>query len=158
VKFADDEVGFKSPEGAPPGTLACAPFDASETIGEGGLDCRFDGATLEITITDVREPTGLFKLSVETFINPPSLRGTSAIEEVYISTQNDAERISEYTTDIYILPETASEILDLDGDINIVNTPKGYDAPAEFALFFYPSSVSKKYPVSIFLQYPSTAK
>ena len=99
IPFPEDEIKFVPPEGiTEENVLDCSPFQYSTTISEeNGLRCTYEGSLLKIELTNVMEPTGLFKLEVRDIQGPPSLRGTNPIDRVYTTTAIPAEEISEWT-------------------------------------------------------------
>lgn len=109
IPFPENEIEFQPPIiNGDDNELDCDPFAFSDTIGEDGLKCTFEGSVLKIELMNVMESTGLFKLSVKNIKGPPSLRGTSEINRVYTTTSQPEEEISEWTTPFTFQTETAS--------------------------------------------------
>lgn len=119
------------------------------------VTCEFDAnMKLKIVLAQVNRATGLFKVSVENLKNPPSLRGSSPLTNVFQKT-NDGKVIAQFTGVVEIETDGASEILNLT-PANIDQTSQNYGDPAEYTIKFKPNSVVKTSPLSIVLQYPTT--
>ena len=114
---------------------------------------------LVFSLSEVTYQTGLFKVALDTLINPPSLRGSTDFnpEGIYQTTK-DGDKIAEYdkkAEKVTIENEFAAELQDL-GPENVWQKSRGYSDETVYKITFLPYNRVEDKPATIFLNYPSS--
>jgi hypothetical protein len=139
------------------------------SITENGAQCKYDRGEheLQITMSSIApgSAVGLFKVSVKSMINPPSLRGSSLFpvgrssltkKQGIHQTTSEGETVAEFLGKVRIVNDFASSLKGLSSD-SIDQGSKDYSVPTNYLIEFKPTSVPA-YSVNILLTFPTTIK
>jgi hypothetical protein len=137
------------------------------SITENGAQCQYDRGPHELLITMSAiapgSAVGLFKVSVQNLINPPSLRGSSLFpvgpsskpgKQGIHQTTSAGKTVAQFLGDVRIVNDFASELVGL-SSASIDQGSKDYSAHTLYSIEFTPTSVPD-YSVNILLTFPTT--
>ena len=99
----------------------------------------------------------MFKVSVGSLVNPPSLRGSSPFPAIYQTTVA-GNRIAEYPTDaepVVVTTDYAALFKGL-GPNNIQQSHRGYSKAATYTVTFNPTNRVDASRVTLYFSYPSS--
>lgn len=92
---------------------------------------------------------------VGNIVNPPSLRGSSDITNIYQTTSDVTAKVAEYINPLQIKTYYLGQLLGLSGD-SIVQSSEEYSDNADYTVTFTPTAIVRKTDLSIVVSYPTT--
>jgi hypothetical protein len=119
------------------------------------LTCKIDDVNkLHVTLTEITQENGLFKLSVENIRNGASLRRSSPFAEWFHTTSFGAN-VAKFSGVTTVINDYSSDLQGL-GESSIVMGDYMYEAETDYKITFTPYSHSKLWPASLQFSYPSS--